>query len=161
MDQDQNTSLFGLSIDQTSKSYLSEAAKWAKFLAIAGFIGLGLMVVYGIYISLVLSTAMQEFEDGFGGGYSTRGLGSTFGTGVIIIYIIIAVIAFFPLLFLLRFSKKMKTALDSNEQEILNDSFRNLKVYYQYVGVLTIIGLVLMLLSLLTAIMAGSMASGM
>jgi hypothetical protein len=34
MEQDQSSSLFGLSIDPAAKSHLSDAARWAKFLAI-------------------------------------------------------------------------------------------------------------------------------
>jgi hypothetical protein len=38
MEQNQGPSLFGLEIDAAGKSHLSETARWAKFLAIAGMI---------------------------------------------------------------------------------------------------------------------------
>ena len=50
------------------------------------------------------------------------------GVGVAIMYIIIAVIAFFPFLFILRFANQMKAALHSNDQDLLNSSFQNLKI---------------------------------
>jgi len=159
MDENQNTSLFGLNIDQTSKAYLAETARWARFLAITGFICLGLMIIYGILIAFMM-TNMSNNSEMFGGPYGSGGFGSASGTFIIVLYLFIAVIAFFPLLFLLRFSNKMKYALDSNEQEVLNESFRYLKIYYQYVGILTIIALVLMVLGVLSMIMAGSMMSG-
>ncbi len=157
MEQNQNTSLFGLGIDENSKAQLSEAARWAKFLAIAGFVGLGLMIIYGIYMSFIFSSMLGQMDDRFGGMGGSGGLASSLGAGMIVFYIIMAIIGFFPLLFLLRFSNKMKAALDSNDQDVLNESFRNLKVYYRYIGIITIISLVLIVISILMMIVGSSM----
>jgi hypothetical protein len=43
-EQNQESSLFGFGIDQSSRAHLAEAAKWAKFLAIVGFVMCGLIV---------------------------------------------------------------------------------------------------------------------
>ena len=149
MEQDQNTSLFGLGIDNITKSHLSEAARWAKFLAICGFIFLGLMVVYAIVMSFVfanITSTMTRNES----TYKTNNLRSAMGIGVIIFYVICAVIAFFPYYFLLRFANKMKAALISNDQEALNSSFLNLKILYRYMGIVMIISLVLILFAILS-----------
>jgi len=158
MEQDQTTSLFGLGIDNISKSHLSEAAKWARFLAICGFVFLGLMVIYGIVISFVIADmagAMSQYDS----TYSANSLKSIMGIGMIIFYIICAVIAFFPYYFLLRFANKMKAALLSNDQDALNGSFQNLKILYRYMGILMIISLVFMIFAILSiaaiTIMAG------
>src|ERR1043165_6982455 len=129
MEQEQNTSLFGLNIDHISKSHLTEAARWAKFLAICGFIMLGLMIVYGILMSIVFSTIMGGADE-YPGAYRRGGLTSAMGTFVVIFYLIFAVIAFFPYLFLLRFANNMKMALASDDQGTLNESFLNLKILY-------------------------------
>jgi len=159
MEQDQSSSLFGLGIDNVSKSHLSEAAKWAKFLAICGFIFIGLMVVYGILMSVMIvsmTSTMSEFETTTG----DASLKNLMGIGMIIFYIAFAVIAFFPYYFLLRFANKMKSALVSNDQELLNGSFQNLKILYRYAGILTIISLVLIIFGILsmavTVMMTGS-----
>jgi hypothetical protein len=52
-----------------------------------------------------------------------------------------AVVGFFPLLYMLRFANQMRTALDGNDQEKLNESFQNLKRYFRYFGIITIIGM--------------------
>ena len=52
-EQNQETSLFGFGIDQSSRAHLSEAAKWAKFLAIVGFVMCGLIVVMAIFFGSV------------------------------------------------------------------------------------------------------------
>ena len=141
---EENTSLFSLSIDPVTKTHLSETAKWARFLAIVGFVFLILMIVMGLFTSLFVSRYGDMYSN-----YSNRGFMQAIGAGVAIFYILMAVVIFFPLLFMLRFANQMRGALNSNNQELLNSSFQNLKIYFRYLGVLTIIGLVLMALSIL------------
>jgi hypothetical protein len=159
MEQDQNTSLFGLGIDNISKSHLSEAAKWARFLAICGFIFLGLMVIYGIVVSFLvvdMASTMSQFDT----TANENSLKNLMGIGMIIFYIVFAVIAFFPYYFLLRFANKMKAALISNDQEALNGSFQNLKILYRYMGILMIISLVLIFFGILSMLATVAMVSG-
>lgn len=156
MEQNQDSSLFGLEIDANGKSHLSETARWAKFLAIAGMIGCGLMVIGGVFVSAAMTGAMNDFERGGYGGRSTAnatGLGAT----MMVMYIIIAVIYFFPCLFTLRFANHMKSAIGSNDNASLNESFKNLKVTFRYMGIIMIIFLSLFLLSFLFGGMAALM----
>ena len=139
MESSQTSSLFSLSIDPTTKSHLSEAAKWARFLAIMGFIFLGLMVVGGVIAGVVMATSLSQFEGETGSGYVAGGMMGGFGAGMAVIYIILAVLYFFPCLFLLRFATKIKQALASNEQTDLNLGFQNLRAMFRYLGILTII----------------------
>ncbi|MFI5185916.1 MAG: DUF5362 family protein [Chitinophagales bacterium] len=141
--QNQESSLFGLNIDPVIKSHLSETARWAKFLAIVGFICCALIVVFGIFF--VSNIGSFERSYGFNEGPSLSSLGPT----MVVMYILIAVLYFFPCLFLLRFSNKMKTALAADNQADLTVSFQNLKVLFRYVGILTIIVLTIYVLALL------------
>lgn len=139
MDQNvSSSSLFSLSIDPVTKAHLSETARWARFLAIVGFIFLGLMLVFGIFLSTYMSTIFGR-NDMYGGA----GLGASFGVGMAIMYIIISALWFFPLLFLLRFANRMRTALNGNDQQALNISLQNLKVFFRFIGIMTIIVLAL------------------
>lgn len=159
MEQDQNTSLFGLGIDNISRSHLTEAAKWARFLAICGFVFIGLIVIYGIVVSFVIvnmASTMSQFDT----TANENSLENLMGIGMIIIYIICAVIAFFPYYFLLRFANKMKAALISNDQDSLNGSFQNLKILYRYMGILMIISLVLIVFGILSMLATVAMLSG-
>ena len=90
------------------------------------------------------------------GGFNQPGLSTGFGIGIAIIYIIIALVWFFPLLYLLRFANKMKVALNGNDQQALNISFENLKACFRYVGIITIIVLAIYALFFLIAIIAGA-----
>ena len=153
MEQDQNTSLFGLSIDPAAKSHLSDAARWAKFLAIVGFIVCGLIIIVGIFAGSLLermsSTRYERFDTNV--EMNTRGLGAV----ATVLYILMALLYFFPCLFLFNFASKMKTALLSNDQDSLNSSFQNLKKTFRYVGVLTIIVLCFYVIALLIGLAAG------
>ena len=144
--------MFGLGIDQMSRAHLSEAAKWARFLAICGFVLLGLMVIYGIGISIVFTNMMSSYDE-MPVDYRGSGLRGILGIWMSVFYIICAVIAFFPYFFLFRFANKMKAALLSNDQTVLNDSFMNLKILYRYMGIVTIIGLAFMILGVFSIFM--------
>lgn len=150
--QEQN-SLFGLNIDQIGKTHLWDAARWARFLSICGFVLLGLMIIYGIAMSVVFANVMSSSEN-WPPGYERNGMsgamGLGMGVGMAVFYVICAAVAFFPYLFLFRFATKMKNALLSTDQSILNDSFKNLKILYRYMGILTIIGLVFMAFGILS-----------
>ena len=139
--QNQESPLFGLTIDPMIKSHLSETARWAKFLSIVGFIGCGLIVLLGIFLSLNFDS-LERRNSYYNDTRVFAGLGAVVG----FVYIIGAVLYFFPCLFLFRFSNRMKASLASENQENLNVAFQNLKILYRFKGILTIIALSLYLL---------------
>ena len=143
-----SSSIFSLSVDPLAKTHLMETAKWARFLAIVGFVFIFLFIVIGIISSIALS----RYSDTYDGGFRQRGFANSLGAGTAFSYIIIAIISFFPLLFMLRFANAMKKAIETDDQQLLNSSFLNLKVYFRYLGIITIIAMVLMLLSVFIAI---------
>ena len=154
MEQDQNTSLFGLTVDPTSKSHLFDAARWAKFLAIVGFIMCAMTVIFGFSAGSFYSQMYSSRYEGFDANakVDTKALGVMLG----VIYTVFAVVAFFPYLFLFQFASKMKSALLSNDQDTLNSSFQNLKKTFRYVGVLTIIGLSFFVVFILMTLALGT-----
>jgi hypothetical protein len=155
MDQNQNPpSLFGLNIDQASKGHLLEAARWGKFLAIVGFVLCALIVVLGIFWAQL----MGSMGNRYGGAYDDVYAEPAMGVTMVVMFIIMALIYFFPCLFLYRFATKMRAALSSNDQETLNTSFQNLKATFRYVGVLTLIMLIIYGLAIIVMIAsAGTM----
>jgi hypothetical protein len=70
MDQNQQ-SIFGLSIDDTNRAHLSEAAKWGRFLAIVGFVVCVLIVLVGLYATFAFSAAESQLSD-FPSQYRSR-----------------------------------------------------------------------------------------
>jgi len=153
--QNQDAGLFGLSIDTTGREHLTEAARWARFLAIVGFVFIALFAVLAIaggsYFANMFGRANQFNE--VGSGFTT---GMTIG--IIIYYLCVALLVFLAYLFLYRFAVNMRMALQGNNQELLNRSFQNLKILYRYWGILTAIGLVFFALFFVIAVLGrGSM----
>ena len=119
--------LFGLNVEGAAATHLAETAKWARFLAIAGFVLIGLIML----IMLVAGAFMSSFIPGMGGGMAT---------GIFMIYaLIIGAIWFFPALFTYRFASNMRRALAGNDQQALITAFQNLKITFRYIGIITII----------------------
>ena len=137
-----NQSLFELQIDQPVSGYLRETAKWAKFLAIVGFVFCGLLAVAAIFAGSLMATAL-------GSTGSEGGMPAVFLTTL---YLAGALIYFFPCLFLLHFANKMQRALRQNDQFLLTDSFKNLKSCYKYMGILMIIVLSLYIVGIMAAV---------
>jgi predicted RND superfamily exporter protein len=65
--------------------------------------------------------------------------GTGFGAVLGVVYILLAVLYFFPCLYLLRFSNHMKVALATEDQTRLTTAFENLKSVFKFIGVLTIV----------------------
>jgi hypothetical protein len=149
MEQNTETSLFTLQIDHQASSFLGETARWAKFLAILGFIGCGLLVLFAIFFGTIIS-----YFGRFGGG--TTQLAAGMGAFVSVFYILIALLYFFPCLYLFNFASKMQVAIQSNDQERLNESLKNLKSHFRFIGILTIVWLGLSLLVFLLSIIGAA-----
>lgn len=130
-----NQTLFSLTIDPVTKSHLLESAKWARFLAIVGmiFLFLGILIFIGV-IAFIPNMPYNDFS-----GINSVGL----KVGFSFYLILISAIGFFPLLFLLRYSNHLRSALQGNDQNLLNSSFQNLKILFRYLGIVTIIVLAL------------------
>jgi len=143
--EENQQSIFGLSIDDSNRAHLSEAAKWGRFLAIVGFVVCVLIVLGGLYFAFTISSMESKFADF--PGYRSSAYSSGLGVGMAVVYILIAIVYFFPCLFLFRFSNSMKIALAGNDQGQLTESFKNLKVMFRYVGIITIILLSIYLLA--------------
>lgn len=104
------TQLEQLTLNSASKSFLRETAKWAQFLSIIGFIGIGLIVVFSFFAGTLLSNLPNTSELPF-----------NFGPFLTAIYLIFALLYFFPVYYLYQFSSKMKRALQTkNDEELAN-----------------------------------------
>lgn len=144
MENQQENSLFGLTIDSVTAGYLKETASWAKLLAIVGMIGCGFMVIVGIMASMAVSSVTSEYNREFSGAAP-----AAFGAMMMVFYILLAVIYFFPCLFLLRFANHTKNAIGANDQMALNEGLRNLKATFRFIGIVTLIFISLFLLMFL------------
>jgi hypothetical protein len=154
MEENQKTEFISLGIDSNSRDHLTEAASWAKFIAIIGFVFCGIIVVFGIFLGSSFDMLLKSMgEESEVGNIDMSGFGviaSTFYIGIAILY-------FFPCLFLFNFANYMKSALIIGDQEKMNKAFQNLKKTFRFIGILTIITLCFFALGILMTIAGASL----
>jgi hypothetical protein len=152
MEENTPSSLFELTIDHESSQYLTETARWGKFLAIVGFVTCGLLAIASFFIGAILSRNPFSVYGAEGAAGAAGAIGGTFIT---LLYLAISVLYFFPCLFLYRFSVRLKAALRDNDQVKLNQSLKSQKSLFKFVGILTIIVLAFYALVLIGAVVTG------
>jgi uncharacterized membrane protein len=135
----------GLQVDGASLTFLEHAAKWARFLAIMGFISVGLMVLGGI-IAIISGLALQSHRSTRYGGYGYRAGAESSVWLMGFTYIIMAVVYFFPVKFLYDFAARALQAVQSRDSMALQSALESLKSHFKTLGIMTIIGIVLGLL---------------
>lgn len=137
------TQLTELNLNAHSKSFLKEIAGWTYFLSIIGFIFVGLLVLIAVFASSIYNNMAQFSQE------------SPFDVGLFMtaVYVIVALIYFFPILFLFKFSKRLKSALKSKEDEELASALEILKSHYKFIGVFTIIVLSLYALAIIAGLL--------
>ena len=151
MDQQAPTpsNLFDLQIDQQAISYLGEAARWARFLSILGFVMCGILALVGLFMGPFVSRMFA----------SNMGTGSILGGPFIaVIYLLIALLYFLPCLYLFHFGSKTRSAIQNNDQEMLSASFKNLKSCFKFFGILAIIVLGFYAIALIAGIFGAAMS---
>lgn len=138
-----------LGLDSDAKDYLLLAAKWARFLAIVGFVFCALIAIAAFFIGAIFST-LGNLVPGMGmmGGATVSG-------AITVIYLILAALMFAPCWYLFQFASKAIASIKENDT--LGESLKNLKSCFKFHGVMVIVMLSFYALVLLLA-MIGLMA---
>lgn len=152
MNTEFNTQNENLQIGEEVKSFFLETAKWAKFISIIGFISLGLMVLAGFSFGSIMSS----LPSGLGAMGAMGAVGSGF---FIVLYIVVALIYYFPIKYLFDFSTKVKKALELTDQNLFNEAISKLKSHYKYIGIIMIVILSFYILIFIIAILGVIMSS--
>lgn len=118
---------------------LDETRKWAKFLAVLGFIFCGLMILMGILFSVFMNS------------FSPEASGIVSPILMALFYGVLALIYFFPCLYLYRFSERARQAIATKDSNILLGSFDSLRDCFRYLGVVSIVVLALYAIGFLIA----------
>ncbi len=126
MESDKQTENFENQLTSTAVGFLQESAKWSKFMAIIGFIGIGIMVLVSVFMAIGIgATNMPELPFSM----------SVFS----IIYVVFAAIYFFPVYYLYQYATKTSAALHSKNKHLLTDGLENLKSHHKFLGIFTLI----------------------
>lgn len=138
--EDQNK----LSLNDLAIQALRESAKWCMFLAIIGFIFIGLMIIAGA----VMSVAISSMPDDPALGQAMGAFGAIKGF-IGVLYILIAALYFFPIYYLYKYAAGAKQAFISGNSEVLSEALVNLKSHHKFLGIMTIVMISLYILSIL------------
>jgi hypothetical protein len=134
-----------LHFSNESRANLNETAGWTKFLAIVGFIFVGFMVLasYRIHSFFSMMPMSEEFP-------FPPAIFSVFS----VIYLGMALLFFFPVLYLYKFSTRMKDAIRASDQGAMEDAFANIKAHYKFIGILMIVLIGFNVLSFMVVVFA-------
>jgi len=125
-----------LEVTENSKKHLKTASLWSKIMAIIDFVGIGLLLLSAlVFIPMGAFIGRQidlPFSLSFYGFFM----------------LILAVVIFFPTLYLYRFSQKIDQALAVNDTLLLEQALKSMKCYWKLTGIITIVLLALSVIAI-------------
>ena len=123
---------YDLKLNESAKDSLNEIAKWTYYVSIIGYIAIVLIFSAGLY-GLKISCSMRQIGTGM------YRIGGNLGILMALLRVAMALIYFYPVYNLNKFSSEMKEAINENDAEMLAASFKYLQNHYKYIGVMTVI----------------------
>jgi Family of unknown function (DUF5362) len=154
MEQNQS-SLFNLSIDSNTASTIKTSTQWARILAICGIIMGALVVVIGLIIPSIMRNSMRS--SGFS-NYDRESMDSAMAAGMgvgMVLYIIMGALIILGNIFLLNYANKTSAALNANDSSLLNAGMAGLRNYFTFWGIIMILSMLLMIIGILGVVAAG------
>jgi hypothetical protein len=118
----------GTPISPESIAFLEAGAKWARFIAIMGFIACTILMVAGC-IAFVKGLGERKFQASI--------LGFGYGIG----YFLGAILAYFPSNYLHSFARQAIKVGDTGSAYQVQDCLENLSKYFRFSGILIILAL--------------------
>lgn len=119
-----------LKVSSVGEYMMQSIAKWMNIIGIISAIEMTLIVIVAIYmISL--------------------GYGATTGAGIL--YLIVAAIYLYPIIKTFGVSKSFKLAVDTSDDDALENGLSNLKGLVTFIGVIMIIGIILVAIAVIGA----------
>ena len=150
MENEKQTENFENQLTSAAVGFLQESAKWSKFMAIIGFIGIGLMVLVSLFMAIGFSVMKPSNIPELPFSMSVFS----------ILYVLFAAIYFFPVYYLYQYATKTSAALHSKNKQLLADGLENLKSHHKFLGIFTLIIVSLYILIFVFAIL-GSIFSAL
>jgi hypothetical protein len=142
----------GVNLNERAIEALRVSGQWSYFLAILGFIGIGLMLIAGLFMGMGMASASR-----YGGpaGDMMGGMGGIFT----VFYFVLAAIYFFPVFYLFRYASGIRSAVAVRNEEAIADALTNLKTHHKILGIMMIVLICLYILAIIGAIMMFSFAA--
>lgn len=121
-----------MEISKEGVFFLSEAAKWARFISIINYILVGFMAL--VSLSLFFSGSIVRTMTAGYMGVST--------TSIAFLYLIMAIVYFFLAYFLGGFASKVKKAMLLNDTSEMTAGLGKLRMFFLFTGIMIIVGIV-------------------
>jgi hypothetical protein len=138
---ERDESLFGLQVDAETQKNISIAGRWAKFLAIMGFVFLGFMFVV-IAIVAAGGISSDSFEELF--DIPTSAFFAIILVAVLIVCLIVGVLCYL----LFKGANLTRQGIQQNDQALFNEGIVAYKNYFIVYTIITILGAALNFISL-------------
>jgi hypothetical protein len=129
------------SITESMLLSLRQTKPWVRLLSVLGFISIGLMVISG---SISLIAFFKHAPD------NTSALPIVLLGSVC--NIVLGLLYFFPSLFLFKFASSIGRLLNGGGSDEMEETLSNQKSFWKFVGILTVITIVLALIGIAAAI---------
>ena len=126
--------VFELSVTDTVKAHLLETARWARFFAVVTIILIALGTVFLAISILAAGNILMLMEDGEGFIAIVMAF---------VVYIVLMLLYIYPVWSLFKFATLVKRGIAGGSQPDLEDALRHHRNVYKFVGIITIIMLVL------------------
>lgn len=140
----------GLTVTELAKQYLMASAKWARVLAIIGFVVIGSFILMALAVFLFISG-----NDFFEEINEMNSMAYVFGPSLFFIYLIIGLIYLYPLYKLYMFSKLAISACKNDNDFLLEAAFEHQKSLFKFVGIISIVVIAIYTFSLLMMLLFG------
>jgi hypothetical protein len=141
LDQNFHSDKSGIRVSNDAKANFITIGKWVKFLGIMGFISVGFLAILALIMII---------------GGSSVSLGGEQMMLVGFLYLVIAGVYIYPALYLVRTSKHLSEAFNRDSQSSFELGVENMKSFFKFVGIFTIVVISLYILMILVAVFAAS-----
>ncbi len=146
------------SLTPLGQHYLDQTRPWVRFMSVVTFVSAGFMALVGLVIFLASI---------FGGLASreTGGLGplvSAIGGGLMaLLYLALACVYIAPGMFLWRYASAIQSLKASATAARLEDALKHQRSFWRFVGILTVVAVVVCVLGVGLAILIGALGAMM
>ncbi len=145
-------------LTETMLAYLKGATPWLRLVGILGFINSGFVALMGFSVLPFISVAIRAWTEVPGFESLNGASGNVFNVFMVVLFVGVGVLLFFPSLYVFRFGEKIRSYLKTGADEELELAFRNNKSLWKFAGIIGIVQLaffpLLILGSIITALVA-------
>lgn len=130
MENNQESSLFEMEMDESSQQHLLTAARWSKFISITGFVSAAIILLFVIAFG---NDIFSEFSQS-----------QVSGAGGIVIFILLLVIGLVVLwmYFLYRAAQNLRRGVQEKNTSLIADGFQAMQSFFIISFIVTILTII-------------------